>query len=77
LTHNVVPLQKIRTFYKIVENLHNKVIKVIKFGVKITFKGNDNSLKVQKNYFCNGTPFRGYLQKRPDWTEFTVIYNTP
>ena len=24
-------------------------------GVKITFKGNNNSLKVQKNYFCNGT----------------------
>jgi len=29
-----VPLQKIRTFYKIVENLHNKVIWVIKFGLK-------------------------------------------
>ncbi|HEY5536650.1 MAG TPA: hypothetical protein VIL99_17170 [Ignavibacteria bacterium] len=24
-------------------------------GVKITFKGKNNSLKVQKNYFCNGT----------------------
>ena len=23
-------------------------------GGKITFKGNNNSLKVQKNYFCNG-----------------------
>jgi hypothetical protein len=22
--------------------------------VKITFKGTNNSLKVQKNYFCNG-----------------------
>jgi len=26
-------------------------------GGKITFKGNNNSLKVQKNYFCNGTIF--------------------
>ena len=25
-------------------------------GFKIAFKGNNNSLKVQKNYFCNGTP---------------------
>ncbi len=26
-------------------------------GVKITFKGNNNSLKIQKNYFCNETLF--------------------
>jgi len=26
-------------------------------GGKITFKGNNNSLKVQKNYFCNGAPY--------------------
>jgi hypothetical protein len=27
-------------------------------GVKIIFKGNNNSLKVYKNYFCNGTKNR-------------------
>jgi len=30
----LVPLQKIRAFYRIVEILHNKVIWVIKLGVK-------------------------------------------
>jgi hypothetical protein len=34
----MVPLQKIRTFYKIVENLHNKVIWVIKLGLKYHLK---------------------------------------
>jgi uncharacterized protein YjbI with pentapeptide repeats len=32
-------------------------------GVKITFKGSDNSLKVQKNYFCNGTLERAKLER--------------
>jgi subtilisin family serine protease len=27
-------------------------------GVKITFEGNNNNLKVQKNYFCNGAEIR-------------------
>jgi hypothetical protein len=52
-----VPLQKIRAFYKIVENLHNKVIWVINWGVKITFKGKNNSLKVRDGNFCNTTRF--------------------
>jgi len=34
-------------------------------GGKITFKGNNNSLKVQKNYFCNGTPIlKGNIDTR-------------
>ena len=50
----VVRLQKNRAFYKIVKtftisNLSDQI------GVKITFIGNNNSLKVHKNYFCNGT----------------------
>jgi hypothetical protein len=33
-----VPLQKIRAFYKIIENLHNKVILVIKLRLKSHLK---------------------------------------
>jgi hypothetical protein len=50
-----VPLQKIRAFYKIVENFLQYGDLSEQSWIKIVFEGNTNSLKVHKNYFCNGT----------------------
>jgi hypothetical protein len=49
-------------------------------GGKITLKGNNNSLKVQKNHFCNGTTNAVYLssEKRSKTFDFpNTVYTIP